>query len=160
MRLPEWLIPGLSTRNSETPNLLGDPRDAQHERAASGSWSCSLDLDLCSSSDGLLSNWGQYETEEGKPELGERMDFIHGWCREHGLSRFYGHMLVWSPQEDEPDGTEIPHWLFGYSRAAQDRLLKQRIQREVRAYRDVDMVWDVTRWMALRLSVTLPNPTN
>jgi len=88
-------------------------------------------------------NWGQYETQEGKPRLAERMDFINGWCREHGLSRFYGHMLVWSRQEDEPDGPEIPHWLFRYDRATQDRLLKERIQREVRAYRDVDIVWDV-----------------
>jgi GH35 family endo-1,4-beta-xylanase len=88
-------------------------------------------------------NWGQYETEEGKPKLADRMAFIHGWCREHGLTRFYGHMLVWSPQEDEPYGPEIPHWLFRYDRPTQDRLLKERIQREVVAYRDVDILWDV-----------------
>jgi endo-1,4-beta-xylanase len=88
-------------------------------------------------------NWGQYEPEEGKPRLAERMEFINGWCRENGLTRFYGHMLVWSLQDDEPDGAIIPHWLFRYDRATQDRLLKERIQREVRAYQDVDIVWDV-----------------
>jgi len=88
-------------------------------------------------------NWGQYETEEGKPKLADRREFIDGWCREHGLTRFYGHMLVWSPQNDSPDRPNIPHWLFRYDRPTQDRLLKDRIQREILAYRDVDILWDV-----------------
>lgn len=88
-------------------------------------------------------NWGQYETEEGKPQLAQRMKFINGWCREHGLTRFYGHMLIWARQEDEIYGPEIPHWVFRYDRATQDRLLKERILREVQAYRDVDIIWDV-----------------
>jgi len=88
-------------------------------------------------------NWGQYETEEGRPKLAARREFLDGWCRDHGLTRFYGHMLVWSPQNDSPDRPNIPHWLFRYDRPTQDRLLQERIQREVLAYRDVDILWDV-----------------
>ena len=90
-------------------------------------------------------NWGQYEREEGKPKLAERREFIDGWCREHGLTRFYGHMLVWAYQQDEARdiGPVNPFWLSRYDRDTQFRLLKQRIQREVRAYRDVDILWDV-----------------
>ncbi len=90
-------------------------------------------------------NWGQYEREEGKPKLAERREFIDGWCREHGLTRFYGHMLVWAYQQDEDRdiGPVNPFWLFRYDRDTQFRLLQERIQREVRAYRDVDILWDV-----------------
>lgn len=89
-------------------------------------------------------NWGQYEPEEGRPRLAERRTFIDGWCRSNGLTRFYGHMLAWSYQQDEPrNGPVNPFWLFRYDRDTQFRLLRQRIEREVRAYRDVDIVWDV-----------------
>jgi GH35 family endo-1,4-beta-xylanase len=90
-------------------------------------------------------NWGQYEREEGQPQLANRRSFIHGWCRSNGLIRFYGHMLTWSYQEDEQRniGPINPFWLFRYDRDTQFRLLKQRIEREVRAYRDVDIIWDV-----------------
>lgn len=90
-------------------------------------------------------NWGQYEREEGKPRLAERREFIDGWCREHGLTRFYGHMLVWAYQQDEDRGIGPvnPFWLSRYDRETQFRLLKQRVEREVRAYRDVDILWDV-----------------
>src|SRR5688572_17587290 len=89
-------------------------------------------------------NWGQYEPEEGRPRLMERRTFIEGWCRSNGVTRFYGHMLAWSYQQDEPrNGPVNPFWLFRYDRNTQFRLLRQRIEREVRAYRDVDIVWDV-----------------
>ena len=90
-------------------------------------------------------NWGQYEREEGKPKLAERREFIDGWCREHGLTRFYGHMLVWAYQQDEDRdiGPVNPFWLSRYDRDTQFRLLQERIRREVRAYRDVDILWDV-----------------
>jgi len=90
-------------------------------------------------------NWGQYEREEGKPQLAGRREFIDGWCRTNGLTRFYGHMLTWSYQLDEPRdiGPVNPFWLFRHDRDTQFRLLKQRIEREVRAYRDVDILWDV-----------------
>ena len=90
-------------------------------------------------------NWGQYEREEGKPQLANRRAFIDGWCRRNGLTRFYGHMLTWSYQVDEPRGIGPvnPFWLFRHDRDTQFRLLKQRIEREVRAYTDVDIIWDV-----------------
>jgi len=90
-------------------------------------------------------NWGQYERDEGQPKLAERRAFIDGWCRTNGLTRFYGHMLTWSYQVDEPRdiGPVNPFWLFRYDRDTQFRLLQSRIQREVRAYRDVDILWDV-----------------
>ena len=89
-------------------------------------------------------NWGQYEPEEGQPGFATRRAFIDGWCRSNGLTRFYGHMLTWSYQQDEPrNGPVNPFWLFRYHRDTQFRLLRQRIEREVRAYRDVDIIWDV-----------------
>lgn len=90
-------------------------------------------------------NWGQYEREEGKPSLAERRAFIDGWCRTNGLTRFYGHMLAWAYQMDEPRdiGPVNPFWLSRYDREGQFRLLRQRIERDVRAYRDVDLIWDV-----------------
>jgi GH35 family endo-1,4-beta-xylanase len=89
-------------------------------------------------------NWGQYEPVEGQPKLAERRAFIDGWCRTNGLTRFYGHMLTWSYQQDEPrNGPVNPFWLFPYDRDTQFRLLQGRIQREVRAYHDLDILWDV-----------------
>lgn len=88
-------------------------------------------------------NWGQYEPDEGKPLLQERRRFIREWCLPNGVEQFYGHMLVWSRQYGEHPKTAQPLWLFKYDRATQYKLLKQRIQREVRDYQDVNMVWDV-----------------
>lgn len=88
-------------------------------------------------------NWGQYEPEEGRPRLAERLEFIEGWCREQGLTRFYGHMLVWTPQRRDRSGSLLPEWLFHYPSTERDQKFRQRIEREVRDYRAVDMVWDV-----------------
>ncbi len=88
-------------------------------------------------------NWGQYEPDEGKPLVDERLDFIHGWCQPNGINHFYGHMLVWSTQYGEYPKTALPLWLFHYEPSRQRELLRSRIEREVRAYRGVDMLWDV-----------------
>lgn len=88
-------------------------------------------------------NWGQYEPNEGKPLVDERRRFIREWCIPQGIDHFYGHMLVWSRQYGEYPKTAQPLWLFRYDHATQYELLKRRIQREVRDYRDVHMVWDV-----------------
>lgn len=88
-------------------------------------------------------NWGQYEPDEGKPLLEQRMDFIRNWGLANGFERYYGHMLVWTRQYGDYPRTGLPLWLFRYDRSTQDRLLKQRIEREVTAYRDLDIVWDV-----------------
>lgn len=88
-------------------------------------------------------NWGQYEPEEGRPRLAERLGFIQGWCREQGLTRFYGHMLVWTPQRRDRSGALLPEWLFQYPPAERDQKLYQRIEREVRDYRAADLVWNV-----------------
>jgi GH35 family endo-1,4-beta-xylanase len=53
-------------------------------------------------------------------------------------------MLTWSYQQAEPrNGPVNPFRLFRYDRDTQFRLLQGRIQREVRAYHDVDILWDV-----------------
>lgn len=88
-------------------------------------------------------NWGQYEPEEGRPRDSDRLEFIHGWCRDHGLTRFYGHMLVWTSAAEGRAGPHLPRWLFGYDPPSQLHHLHERIQREVRTYADVNMLWDV-----------------
>ncbi|MBK9138930.1 MAG: endo-1,4-beta-xylanase [Verrucomicrobia bacterium] len=88
-------------------------------------------------------NWGQYEPEEGRPRLASRLDFINGWCRDNGLDRFYGHMLVWTPQRQDNSGSLLPQWLFSHPPEQRTAQLRRRIEREVRDYRDVDIVWDV-----------------
>ena len=88
-------------------------------------------------------NWGQYENVEGQPELAERMEFINGWCRPSGLTKFYFHMLVWTADMEEKEGWQVPPWLLKYDKAAQYDMLKRRIQRDVAAYKDIDAVWDV-----------------
>ena len=88
-------------------------------------------------------NWGQYEPDEGKPLLKQRRDFIEDWCIPNGLDHFYGHMLVWTRQYDAYPRTGLPVWLFNYDKAKQYELLKGRIQREVSAYRDINLDFDV-----------------
>lgn len=88
-------------------------------------------------------NWGQYEPDEGRPRLADRLGFINGWCRANGLSQFYGHMLVWTPQRQDKSGWLLPQWLFNYPPQERTARLRRRIEREVRDYRQVDIVWDV-----------------
>ncbi len=88
-------------------------------------------------------NWGQYEPDEGKPLVEERRRFIFERCIPNGINHFYGHMLVWTRQYGEYPKTGLPLWLFRYDPKTQYELLKKRIQREVKDYSDVDIVWDV-----------------
>lgn len=88
-------------------------------------------------------NWGQYEPDEGKPLVEERRCFIFDWCIPNGIEHFYGHMLVWTRQYGKYPKTALPLWLFRYEPKTQYELLKKRIQREVKDYSDVDVVWDV-----------------
>ncbi|UCF93727.1 MAG: endo-1,4-beta-xylanase [Desulfobacterales bacterium] len=88
-------------------------------------------------------NWGQYEPDEGQPLLQQRRDFIRNWCRPRGLDHFYGHMLVWTRQYGEYPRTGLPLWLFKYDQATQYDLLRKRIQREVSAYKDINLTFDV-----------------
>jgi endo-1,4-beta-xylanase len=88
-------------------------------------------------------NWGQYEPDEGTPHLASRIDFLRNWCLPNGYQHFYGHMLVWTADQKEPEGSQVPEWLFRYEKATQYELLKKRIQRDVAAYKDFDIVWDV-----------------
>lgn len=88
-------------------------------------------------------NWGQYEPDEGHPLLDQRMQFIRDWCAPNGLSRFYGHMLVWTREYGEYPRTGLPVWLFDYDKPTQYERLKKRIEREVTDYRDIDITWDV-----------------
>lgn len=88
-------------------------------------------------------NWGQYEVEEGRPQLHNRLQFLNKWCIPNGYRSYYGHMLVWTPDNIKDDYPPVPAWSFRYDKEAQYRLLKQRIQREVKDYRSFDILWDV-----------------
>ena len=88
-------------------------------------------------------NWGQYEPDEGKPLVEKRMDFIRQWGIPNGFEKYYGHMLVWTRQYGEYPRTGLPLWLFRYDKPRQYELLRQRIEREVNTYRDIDILWDV-----------------
>jgi GH35 family endo-1,4-beta-xylanase len=88
-------------------------------------------------------NWGQYEPDEGKSLVKERMDFIREWGISNGFEKYYGHMLVWTRQYNEYPRTGLPLWLFQYDKPRQYELLRQRIEREVSTYKDIDIFWDV-----------------
>lgn len=88
-------------------------------------------------------NWGQYEPDEGKPLVEKRMDFIQQWGIPNGFEKYYGHMLVWTRQYGEYPRTGLPLWLFKYDKPRQYELLRQRIEREVTGYRNIDILWDV-----------------
>jgi endo-1,4-beta-xylanase len=88
-------------------------------------------------------NWGQYEPDEGKPQVEKRMDFIRQWGIPNGFENYYGHMLVWTRQYGDYPRTGLPLWLFRYDKPKQFELLRHRIEREVTAYRDIEIFWDV-----------------
>jgi endo-1,4-beta-xylanase len=88
-------------------------------------------------------NWGQYELDEGRPLLHDRLHFLRKWAIPNGYRSYYGHMLVWTPDDDRDLPPPVPAWLFRYDKETQYRLLKERIQREVKDYRQYDMLWDV-----------------
>lgn len=88
-------------------------------------------------------NWGQYEVDEGAPQLTSRLIFLNNWAIPNGYRSHYAHMLVWTGDKDKDDPPPIPDWSFRYDKEKQYQLLKQRIQREVKDYRKYDMLWDV-----------------
>ncbi len=88
-------------------------------------------------------NWGQYEPDEGKPLVNKRIDFIRKWGIQNGFEKYYGHMLVWTRQYGDYPRTGLPLWLFRYDKTRQYELLRQRIERELTTYRDIDILWDV-----------------
>jgi endo-1,4-beta-xylanase len=88
-------------------------------------------------------NWGQYEVDEGMPQLESRLHFMRKWAVPNGYRSYYGHMLVWTGDDDGELPPPIPAWSFRYDQETQYAKLKQRIEREVRDYKNHDIIWDV-----------------
>jgi endo-1,4-beta-xylanase len=76
--------------------------------------------------------WGQFEPEQGGPQT-ERLLTTTRWLRERGVS-LKGHPLVWH--------TVQPEWLRGLSLDEVERLLRERIRREVGDFRGIIDTWD------------------
>ncbi|MDU0348727.1 endo-1,4-beta-xylanase [Actinomyces sp. MRS3W] len=76
--------------------------------------------------------WGSFEPEEGHPQT-RRLANTARWVREHGAV-VKGHPLAWH--------TVAPKWLLGRSLEETERLLRDRITREVTDFRGLVDMWD------------------
>jgi len=76
--------------------------------------------------------WGSYERWEGKTWQTAVMR-VAKWCGQNGI-RTKGHPLAWTIE---------PRWLRSKDAAVADRLLTERIVREVKAFKGVTDTWDV-----------------
>ena len=76
--------------------------------------------------------WGTFEPERGAPQT-ERLLGAARWFAERGVV-VKGHPLVWH--------TVQPGWLLGLPDAEVERLQRERIRREVGAFRGVIDTWD------------------
>ena len=85
--------------------------------------------------------WRQFEPTEGRPQT-ERLREGARWFRERGV-RVKGHPLVWH--------TLAPGWLLGRDLEEVERLLRERITREV-----TDLAGLVDTWDAINEVVIMP----
>ena len=76
--------------------------------------------------------WHMYEGKEGRTQQARVMR-VATWCEQRGI-RTKGHPLAWTLE---------PRWLRDKDAAVGDRLLTERIVREVKAFRGVIDTWDV-----------------
>jgi len=76
--------------------------------------------------------WGTFEPERGAPRT-ERLLGAARWFTERGVA-VKGHPLVWH--------TVQPGWLLGLPDAEVERLQRERIRRDVAAFRGVIDTWD------------------
>ncbi len=85
--------------------------------------------------------WGQFEPQEGAPQT-ERLREGARWFRERGV-RLKGHPLAWH--------TLAPTWLLGRDLREVERLLRERITREV-----TDLAGLIDTWDAINEVVIMP----
>lgn len=76
--------------------------------------------------------WGRFEPERGRPDTA-RLQRTARWFRERGV-RLKGHPLVWH--------TVQPDWLIGLPPDEVERLLRQRIRRELTDFHGLIDTWD------------------
>ncbi|MGC3994982.1 MAG: endo-1,4-beta-xylanase [Propionicimonas sp.] len=76
--------------------------------------------------------WGTFEPEEGATRTGDLLATA-AWFADRGV-RLKGHPLVWH--------TVQPRWLLGRPSAEVEPLLRERIRREVTAFREYVGAWD------------------
>ena len=76
--------------------------------------------------------WRQFEPEEGAPQT-ERLRTGARWFQERGV-RLKGHPLTWH--------TLAPTWLLGRDAQGTERLLRERITREVAGFAGLIDTWD------------------
>lgn len=76
--------------------------------------------------------WGRFEPERGKPDTA-RLRQTARWFRERGVA-LKGHPLVWH--------TVQPDWLLGLPLEEVERLLRERIRREVGEFAGLIDSWD------------------
>ncbi|MFT4108402.1 endo-1,4-beta-xylanase [Propionicimonas sp.] len=76
--------------------------------------------------------WGTFEPEEGAPRTGSLLATA-AWFADRGV-RLKGHPLMWH--------TVQPRWLLGRPLAEVERLQRERIRREVTAFREYVDTWD------------------
>lgn len=76
--------------------------------------------------------WAQFEPRQGEPQT-ERLRAGAQWFREHGV-RLKGHPLAWH--------TLAPTWLRGRDLGEVERLLRERITREVSGFAGLVDTWD------------------
>lgn len=76
--------------------------------------------------------WGRFERRRGRPQT-DRLLAAARWFRERGVE-LKGHPLVWH--------TVQPDWLLGLPLDEVERLQRERIRREVTAFRGLVDTWD------------------
>jgi GH35 family endo-1,4-beta-xylanase len=76
--------------------------------------------------------WARFEPERGRPDT-ERLRRTARWFADRGV-RLKGHPLAWH--------TLAPDWLLGEPVDAVEAALRERIARDVTAFRDVIHTWD------------------
>ena len=76
--------------------------------------------------------WGQFEPTEGRPDTGRLQEGAR-WFRDRGV-RVKGHPLAWH--------TLAPRWLLGRDPDEVERLLRERITREVGDFAGLVDTWD------------------
>lgn len=127
-------LPG-SGLDPERPD--GDPRDARADvpTPLDQMW-----LDLFNQAT-IPFYWRWYEAEKGRPG-GQRQHRTAAFLREHGV-RTKGHPLLWH--------TLAPPWLMDEDDAEVERLIRERISREVAGF-----AGQIDQWDAINETVILP----
>jgi len=107
-------------------NLLFDYIDPQYDKAEFDKWACLYNYGT------LPFYWRTYEPEPGEPGASQMMQAAKRF-REQGIT-LKGHTLAWH--------TMCPQWLLGRPLFEVERLLRDRITREVSQFAGTIDIWD------------------